>query len=83
MSALSAACIEGESFPSSSLKATKCFAETLKHKSIYVKEKASELRDGHDIHVTESFEVFENIGMRSMQELFIRLGGLRWDSLCT
>lgn len=37
MSALSAACIEGESFPSSSLKATKCFAETLKHKSIYVK----------------------------------------------
>ena len=48
-----------------------------------LKEKASELRDGHDIHVTESFEVFENIGMRSMQELFIRLGGLRWDSLCT
>ena len=42
-----------------------------------VKEKASELRDGHDIHVTESFEVFEKIGMRSMQELFIRLGGLR------
>ena len=31
-----------------------------------VKEKASELRDGHDIHVSGSFEVFENIGMRSM-----------------
>ena len=24
-----------------------------------------------------------NIGMRSMQELFFRLGGLRWDSLST
>ena len=26
---------------------------------------------------------FPNIGMRSMQELFFQLGGLRWDTLCT
>ena len=39
-----------------------------------VKEKASELQNGHDIHVTQSFEVFENIDMRSMHELFYSAG---------
>ena len=47
------------------------------------------------IHLKKSFFVedmfypkneemaFPNIGMRSMQELFFQLGGLRWDTLCT